>query len=204
MQLVLHPSSLVLCSVHHSRHAQLYRSSLLTDFPAWCEDQKSLRYSITLSSEATDTKMALRIMRSTRSLLPRGLTCHPYPHRSSFPMISTAVVSANPDGLNLKIPSLNTTFPYRWLRDACTCPSCVHTSTQQKLHRTSDIPASRIPASVQTADDGVHVSWASPDRHRFFFPRAFLAANVSPMALSSFHNDIPTTLWPMLPYKDKV
>ena len=37
---------------------------------------------------------------------------------------------------------------------------------------------------------------ASADRHRSFFPKAFLAAHASPMSLHSSHNDIPTTLWP--------
>jgi hypothetical protein len=64
------------------------------------------------------------------------------------------------------------------------------------LHRTSDIPASITPEGVETAGDGVHISWASADRHRSFFPQAFLAAHASPTALSSFHNDVPTALWP--------
>lgn len=32
------------------------------------------------------------------------------------------------------------TLPFVWLRDSCPCPSCVHPSTRQKLHRTSDVP----------------------------------------------------------------
>jgi gamma-butyrobetaine dioxygenase len=109
-------------------------------------------------------------------------------------MLSTTAVTAKPEGL--EIPSLNTTFPYRWLRDACTCPSCIHPSTQQKLHRTSNIPASIAPEGIEATDDGVHVSWASADQHRSFFSQAFLAAHAGPTALSSFHNDVPTALWP--------
>ena len=37
---------------------------------------------------------------------------------------------------------------------------------------------------------------ATADRHRSFFPKAFLAAHASPMSLHSSHNDTPTTLWP--------
>jgi len=141
--------------------------------------------------------MTLMVPHSYRSLLRYGLTWHRYSHRGSLPMISTMAVTANTEGLD--IPSLNATFPYRWLRDACTCPSCVHPSTQQKLNRTSDIPASIAPESTETVNDGVHISWASADRHRSFFPKAFLAAHASPKALHSFHNDIPTALWPTAP-----
>jgi hypothetical protein len=134
------------------------------------------------------------ILRPYLSLLCHRLTCHRYPHRASSFKISTAVVTPNPEGL--EIPSLNTTFPYRWLRDACTCPSCIHPTTQQKFHRTSDIPASILPESIEMTDDGVHISWASADRHHSFFPQAFLSAHASPNALHSFHNDVPVTLWP--------
>lgn len=131
-------------------------------------------------------------LRSYSSLLRRGLAWHRYAHRAS---ISTAAAgSATPHGLD--IPSLNTTYAYRWLRDACTCPACVHPSTQQKLHRTSDIPASIAPESVDMSDDGVHISWAGADRHHSFIPRALLAAHASPTALHSFHNDVPVALWP--------
>ena len=135
-------------------------------------------------------------LRSCQSLLRRGcLAWHPHPHHASSPTISTkAATTPNPEGV--KIPSLNTTFAYRWLRDACTCPSCLHPSTQQKLHRTSDIPASIKPESVEIFDDGVHISWAGPDRHRSFIPRALLVAHADPSANHSFHNDVPVALWP--------
>jgi hypothetical protein len=138
------------------------------------------------------------ILRSCQSLPRRGcLAWHPHPHRASSPTISTtAAATASPLAEGLEIPSLNTTYAYRWLRDACTCPSCIHPSTQQKLHRTSDIPASITPESVEISDDGVHISWAGPDRHRSFFPRALLAAHADPSALRSFHNDVPVALWP--------
>jgi gamma-butyrobetaine dioxygenase len=137
------------------------------------------------------------ILRSCQSLPRRGgcLAWHHHPHCASSPTISTsATATASTKGL--EIPSLNTTYAYRWLRDACTCPSCIHPSTQQKLHRTSNIPASITPESVEISDDGVHISWAGPDRHRSFFPQALLAAHVDPSALHTFHNDVPVALWP--------
>ena len=155
--------------------------------------------------------MTLVIPRSYLPLLRRGLAWNRPPHRASYPAISTIAVTVSPEGL--EIPSLNTTFPYRWLRDACRCPFCIHPSTQQKLHRTSDIPASIAPESVKTTDDGIHISWAGADRHRSFFPKAILAVHADAMAAR--HNDVSTALWPtasallaasgadlMLPYDD--
>src|SRR5258708_18348003 len=137
-------------------------------------------------------------LRYCQALPRRGcLARHRYPHRASFSTISTTTTStatASPEGLD--IPSLNTTYTYRWLRDACTCPSCIHPSTQQKLHRTSDIPASITPETVDTSYDRLHISWAGPDRHRSFFPRALLAAHADPSSLHSFHNDVPVAPWP--------
>ncbi|KAI9456071.1 hypothetical protein F5148DRAFT_1151385 [Russula earlei] len=130
-----------------------------------------------------------------RSLLRRAVILDKYhdPRRTSCPKVSTTV-NLNPEGL--EILSLDTTFSYRWLRDACTCPACIHPSTQQKLHRTSDIPASIAPEHVETTDDGIHILWAGVDRHRSFFPRAHLAACASPTAIQSFHHDVPPQLWP--------
>ncbi|KAH9972577.1 hypothetical protein BGW80DRAFT_1313559 [Lactifluus volemus] len=129
-----------------------------------------------------------------RSLRCLSLAWHRYPHRVSSPMISTMAINTTQEGL--VIPQLNATFPYRWLRDSCPCPSCVHPSTQQKLHRTSDIPAFITPENVEATVDGVHISWASPDGHHSFFPQALLATHASSAALHDFHNDVPITLWP--------
>ena len=129
---------------------------------------------------------APRLLEAWHPLSPSRLFLHT--------ISTTAAATASPEGL--EIPSLNTTYAYRWLRDACTCPSCIHPSTQQKLHRTSDIPASIAPESVEISDDGVHISWAGPDPHRSFFPRARLAAHSDPSALHSFHNDVSVARWP--------
>jgi len=77
------------------------------------------------------------------------------------------------------------------------CNRCVHPSNQQ-LHRTTDIPASVTPESIEGSDDGVHITWAGggADQHRSFFPRALLVAHANPAALRSFHHDVPVALWP--------
>ncbi|KAI0260075.1 hypothetical protein BC834DRAFT_832444 [Gloeopeniophorella convolvens] len=136
--------------------------------------------------------MVLRyaLSRAIPRLLPR---LQPSTPRARFPRLSTLAANATPEGLS--IPSLNTTFPYRWLRDSCSCDSCIHPSTQQKLHRSSDIPTSVIPETVETNADGIYILWAGPDGHRSFFPHNLLTAHTDPAALHAFHHDTPTVSW---------
>ncbi|KAI0321522.1 Clavaminate synthase-like protein [Amylostereum chailletii] len=96
---------------------------------------------------------------------------------------------------SLSLPSLNTNFPYRWLRDSCQCPQCVHPSTLQKLHRSSDIPHDVAPKTggVRTAAEGVHVDWKGG--HSSFYPTEFLSRHASPTNLASFHHDVRRTTW---------
>jgi alpha-ketoglutarate-dependent taurine dioxygenase len=95
----------------------------------------------------------------------------------------------------LIVPALGASFPYRWLRDACQCATCVHPSTSQKLRRTSDIPADvrPIPYGVTFQDSGIHVEWA--DNHKSFYEHSFLERYSSSQRLSSFHKDIQQISW---------
>jgi gamma-butyrobetaine dioxygenase len=95
----------------------------------------------------------------------------------------------------LIVPALCASFPYRWLRDACQCATCVHPSTSQKLRRTSDIPADvrPIPYGVTFQDSGIHVEWA--DNHKSFYEHSFLERYSSSQRLSSFHKDIQQISW---------
>ena len=118
----------------------------------------------------------------------------------------------------LDIPSLSASFPYRWLRDSCQCPSCVHPSTRQKLHRSSDVPADVRPVGVSTRADGsvsigvkaerdpngIRVQWVpsgigneskGDSSHVSFYTEAFLHHHSSPRSLSQFHNDQPPVPW---------
>ncbi|KAF8840569.1 Clavaminate synthase-like protein [Paxillus ammoniavirescens] len=106
------------------------------------------------------------------------------------------------DNQQLTVPTLNASFPHQWLRDSCQCPSCVPPSTQQKLHRSSDIPADIRPApgGLTATTDGVHVRWV--DGHESFHSFPFL----------KFHRDAEQIPWNALsisqaealyiPYKD--
>ncbi|TFY59915.1 hypothetical protein EVG20_g7614 [Dentipellis fragilis] len=122
---------------------------------------------------------------------------------SSFPSSSsTLTATPTPDALAVTLPNgAHASFSYRWLRDSCQCPACVHPSTRQKLHRTSDVPAGAapLPGSVKAGADGVHLAWASEGEatgeHASFFPASFLAAHASPTALSAFHRDVRRELW---------
>ncbi|ETW77614.1 hypothetical protein HETIRDRAFT_327285 [Heterobasidion irregulare TC 32-1] len=130
--------------------------------------------------------MALRLLPGLkRSLSPA------WPIAARFTSTLTATAGEN----SLAIPSLNTSFSYQWLRDSCQCPSCVHPSTRQKLHRTSDIPYNVAPAKegVRAGQDGVHIKWTSG--HTSFYPSAFLERYASSERLNTFHKDVHKQSW---------
>lgn len=91
----------------------------------------------------------------------------------------------------LTVHALNATLPYVWLRDACPSPACVHPSTRQKLHRTSDIPADIAPRAdadaVCVTPEGLEIAWA--DGHSSAYPRAYLERYADPAHLARFHQD---------------
>lgn len=96
---------------------------------------------------------------------------------------------------DFSITHLNKTFPYRWLRDSCQCTACVHPTTLQKLHRTSDIPRDITPKP-----DGVHadqgqlrIEWT--DGHVSSYPNGFLSLYSSPSELAQFHRDAKRETW---------
>ncbi|KIJ64805.1 hypothetical protein HYDPIDRAFT_89795 [Hydnomerulius pinastri MD-312] len=114
-----------------------------------------------------------------------------FPLRASRRPFSNITV----DNLQLTVPSLNTSFSYQWLRDSCQCPLCVHPSTLQKLHRSSDIPAHVRPApdGLTLKGDGIHVRWI--DGHESIHTFSFLERYSSPSKLSTFHRDVKQLPW---------
>ncbi|OSC99236.1 Clavaminate synthase-like protein [Trametes coccinea BRFM310] len=86
-------------------------------------------------------------------------------------------------------------YPYVWLRDSCQCPSCVHPSTRQKLHKTSDIPTTVRPRQdgIEVSVDGVRIAWDSG--HRSHFTLDFLDRYASPQSVHSFHRDVDRVEW---------
>lgn len=95
----------------------------------------------------------------------------------------------------LSLPYKDLTLPYRWLRDSCQCPRCLHPFTRQKFHRTSDIPADVQPApnGVRYADHGIHIKWASD--HDSFYSNELLDLYSSPSRLQDFHGKIEPNPW---------
>ncbi|CCM01372.1 uncharacterized protein FIBRA_03422 [Fibroporia radiculosa] len=88
------------------------------------------------------------------------------------------------------------TFPYRWLRDSCQCSACVHPSTRQKLHRTSDVPEDIQPTAidgVHFSDSGVRINWTNG--HQSHYPDAFLELYGSPERLHVFHSEPAVKQW---------
>ncbi|KAJ7243601.1 Clavaminate synthase-like protein [Mycena haematopus] len=99
------------------------------------------------------------------------------------------------NGKGLVIDALGASFPFVWLRDSCLSPECIHPSTSQKLHRTSDIPRDIRPAEdgIKLTTDGLQISWA--DGHNSFFPRDFLHRHSSSTRLAEFHADLRENYW---------
>ncbi|KAF7319647.1 Glycoside hydrolase family 5 protein [Mycena chlorophos] len=87
------------------------------------------------------------------------------------------------------------TFPFRWLRDSCLSPDCVHPSTSQKLHRSSDIAANVQPTSegIQLSTNGLRIRWT--DGHESVFPKSFLERHASREKLRAFHDDAREQPW---------
>ncbi|KAF8895870.1 gamma-butyrobetaine hydroxylase [Gymnopilus junonius] len=83
----------------------------------------------------------------------------------------------------------DTSFPYIWLRDSCQSEGCVHPSTSQKLHRTSDIPLFIAPITdgVHVTPTGIDITWT--DGHQSSFNQNFLARHASASKLAEWHHD---------------
>ncbi|KAF9929987.1 hypothetical protein BGZ65_005538 [Modicella reniformis] len=47
-----------------------------------------------------------------------------------------------------------------WLRDNCPCPDCIHPSTRQKLHTSSQIPLDIGIASHRVLPEGLELTWS--------------------------------------------
>ena len=104
---------------------------------------------------------------------------------------SLATTASSGDGLIYN----GSSYPFRWLRDSCQCPQCVHPSTRQKLHRTTDIPENVRPTAdgVERIGDVINISWSTG--HRSSYPTAFLDTYADPTALHQFHHDVKPSHW---------
>ncbi|KZS95802.1 Clavaminate synthase-like protein [Sistotremastrum niveocremeum HHB9708] len=74
-------------------------------------------------------------------------------------------------------------FSWQWLRDSCQCPRCVHPSTRQKLHKSSDFNAKIEPISkdrrlYELSATDLKVVWPSSDAssppHESSYPLSWL------------------------------
>jgi gamma-butyrobetaine dioxygenase len=100
------------------------------------------------------------------------------------------------DDSQITLHALKASYPYIWLRDSCQSPQCVHPSTSQKLHRTSDIPLTIRPVTnngIRITEDGLRINWT--DGHESNFSSSFLERHSSPDKLFTFHRDIPVEAW---------
>ena len=87
-------------------------------------------------------------------------------------------------------------YLYAWLRDSCQCPKCIHPSTRQKLHRTSDVELNIRPIGadgVTVSPKGIRVQWS--EDHTSFYPTEFLSRYSTTSNTRAFHRDVDTVPW---------
>lgn len=92
------------------------------------------------------------------------------------------------------IPQLGASFPYRWLRDSCQCPDCVHPNTLQKLRRTSDVSNDLHPVQSQLSHNDLRVTWHTT-QHTSIYPFDWLRRYASPENTTAFHRDLDESTW---------
>lgn len=120
--------------------------------------------------------------------------------RAKLPSIARPIlhrnVANNYHSRVIVIPELSTTsFPYRWLRDSCQCSNCVHPSTLQKLHRTSDIPDDLYPVQSELTSHDLRITWHTNPQHKSVYPLDWLRRYISPDNTKTFHMDLAESTW---------
>ena len=122
----------------------------------------------------------------SRRIFSAGLRRFP-----QWPSRALATVAGDGNGLLYN----GATYPFRWLRDSCQCPACVHPSTKQKLHRTTDVPDNVCPSTdgVERTDHAINITWSTG--HRSSYSTAFLDSYASPTTLHRFHRDVEPSHW---------
>ena len=103
---------------------------------------------------------------------------------------------------SIHVNALHAVFPYIWLRDSCQCSKCVHPSTRQKLHKSSDFPPDIRPIKgsvrAQNSPDGIAVEWSSNGEdgsHRSFYDADFLKSVSSLSDIANFHREVSAKPW---------
>lgn len=93
------------------------------------------------------------------------------------------------------------TFPAMFLRDACTCHSCVDPNSTQKNFSTTDIPLDIKIKSVECTETGLEIAWENDisgfgDDHISVISPLLLETYLSETSLrSSMHNDTNLRAW---------
>ncbi|KAF9580963.1 hypothetical protein BGW38_002189, partial [Lunasporangiospora selenospora] len=73
---------------------------------------------------------------------------------------NSVVITPPKDSKYYRSHQPTTTLSPLWLRDNCPCPKCIHPSTRQKLHASSQIPLDISVSSVQICEEGLALSWS--------------------------------------------
>lgn len=149
------------------------------------------------------TRRLPRLVNATLPLLQRSARTNRVANLPSAPLRKTAPHSTLGKRINLTLNGKFLAYDNVFLRDACTCPRCVHPSTQQKLFRTADIPLDISPTAAETLPDGsVRITWKQrltgepAEPHVSLYSREFLSKsrNLRERIRGSY-NDQSRELW---------
>jgi gamma-butyrobetaine dioxygenase len=106
----------------------------------------------------------------------------------------------------VKIPELETSFPFSWLRDSCQCAACVHPSTKQKLRDSSSVSPLTQPSSehgsisYSQTSHALTIRWdpryePNLEPHTSSFTVEFLKRYSSSQNVRRLHKDIDNVKW---------
>lgn len=130
----------------------------------------------------------------------RWSSIHRHPTAPTFQLVNNSLKVKWPGSGGAGGIQNESQFHYVWLRDSCPCAKCIHPSTRQKLHSSSDIPINVEPRSVNVLDsEHLVVDWNGDVPHQSVFSWQWLREHCYSMQKTERHKaltgDVGEVLW---------
>ncbi|KAF3909057.1 hypothetical protein ABW21_db0202146 [Orbilia brochopaga] len=138
---------------------------------SWTLSQPQARLGISPRPTTTAIKSAIPIRRhlSTPAAQPIGAAQEDVYHEDRLDIPAFQFRDILPGGelpqsknLKVNIDGQPAAFDNIFLRDSCSCPTCIDPSTQQKLFSTSDVPFDIYPRRAKISDGKLKIEWSHP------------------------------------------
>ncbi|KAJ6257705.1 hypothetical protein Dda_7493 [Drechslerella dactyloides] len=102
---------------------------------------------------------------STPAVQPIGVAQEDTEHRLDIPAFQFRDILPGGElpqtkSLKVNVDEQPAVFDNVFLRDSCSCPTCIDPSTQQKLFSTSDIPLDIYPRRAKISDGKLKIEWS--------------------------------------------